>query len=434
MKTYESWGRFPKVNQEVFKPEWRFSELPYEHQGKWLAFGNGRSYGDACLNDQGTLIDTSSLNHFISFDKNTGVLECESGVKLSEIIDFSLPRGFFPAVVPGTKQITLGGAIANDIHGKNHHGSGSFGNHVISIKILRSDNKIIECSETENQDYFKATIGGIGLTGLILSAKIRLKEVSNSFINVKNTKFESLEEFISLCKEDEKEYEYTVAWADFSGAKNVKGILYSGNHCEEHPFDRKDPKNQNSLSVPFDFPSFTLNRYSIGLFNELYYRKNFRKISHEVKHCDPFFFPLDSIDRWNRIYGKNGFFQFQFVLDIENSLDPINKMISEMDSFGYRPFLSVMKFFGDIPSKGILSFPRPGLTICLDFANLGSEFIGFILKLYDLVVSSGGRLYTAKDALMTPEHFRSQYTNLDDFIKLKDPNFSSSFWRRVYRP
>lgn len=430
---FDSWGRYPKSTPaEVKYYEWRFENFP-QFSHSVLPYGQGRSYGDSCLNNDQALLVTQHFNRLIEFNNQTGILRCESGVTLAEILEFSVPKGWFLPVSPGTKFVSVGGAIANDVHGKNHHRAGSFGCHVLSFELLRSDGTRVVCSQTENAALYNATIAGLGLTGLITWAEIQLKPINGPLIDMESIKFESLDEFFELSKESEKKFEYTVAWLDcVAKDENFgRGIFMQGNHS-----DRLDPgkKQLDFLCVPIDFPSFALNNLTVKAFNTLYYAKQREKVVVKPIHYNPFFYPLDSVHAWNKIYGKRGFLQFQCVVpnnDGEGQVT-IKEILEEIVDSGGASFLAVLKEFGDVKSPGMLSFPRKGITLCLDFANRGAETLALFRRLYDVVHINAGAIYPAKDACLTKEEFRAAYPRWEEFVDHVDPKFSSSFWRRVH--
>ncbi len=428
---YLSWGRYPKAKHHSIPLYWQ-SELPeFDHSKTYLAYGLGRSYGDSCLNDQGELLVTSGLNKIISFDSQTGIIECEAGLSLQDLINFALPQGWFLPVSPGTKFVTIGGAIANDIHGKNHHQAGTFGSFVKSFKLLRSNQTIYHCSPTNNLNLFNATIAGLGLTGLIVSARIQLKKVRGPLIQQEVIKFQGLEEFMEI-SQSSAGYEYTVAWLDCvsSGENFARGHFIRGNHSETSSTNyvyRKLP-----LTVPFNFPSFALNKYSVKAFNHLYYNRQIPKEKKSEVHYDPFFYPLDGVSNWNRIYGSAGLLQFQCVVPFNDGLAGIKEIMKMVVASGRASFLAVLKEFGDIPSPGMLSFPRAGITLCLDFPNCVAT--RELLKRLDLKVRElGGASYPAKDAIFPKESFMVYYPRWKEFTEFKDPSFCSDFWKRVTR-
>jgi FAD/FMN-containing dehydrogenase len=371
------------------------------------------------------------MDRLLHFDPQTGVLRCEAGVTLAEILDFAVLRGFFLPVTPGTKYVTVGGAIANDIHGKNHHVAGTFGCHVLRFELVRSDGARFVCSPTENFDWFAATIGGMGLTGLISWAEIRLRPIVSRKIQYKGTKFVGIDEFVALSKAS-THVEYTVSWIDCVATGNnfARGIFMEGDHSEQpEPLKRsKEPW----LLLPLDVPEFALNKYSIGLFNTLYYNKQFGKEKTGLVDYEPFFYPLDSLLHWNRMYGKSGLLQFQCVLPWEADQQMgIVKILKAITASGLASFLAVIKVFGDAPSPGMLSFPAPGITLALDFPIRAEISFDLLDRLARITQEHGGRMYPAKDARMTAEQFQAFYPQWQAFARYIDPAFDSAFWQRV---
>lgn len=427
----KSWGLFPKATHQEIK---KYSKNTFNNiKNKFLAYGNGRSYGDVCLNNNGNLILTEVLDNLIFFDKKNGILRAEAGVSFSELLEIIVPKGFFLPVTPGTRFITLGGAVANDIHGKNHHSAGTFGNFVKAIKLQKSSGEILECSYNENKELFCATIGGLGLTGLILEVEFELKKIKNHLIDVSYIPFNSLDEFLKVSREKAKIYEYTVAWLDVlsPGEKSGRGILICGNHSKENNSKVLFKRRNLPLFIPFYFPSWVLNSLSMRVFNELYFRIHERKKNVSISHYEPFFYPLDGVKDWNKIYGKNGFTQFQCVLPTDNNNSLLKELLRKISVKKMGSFLTVLKEFGSIESKGLLSFPREGITICLDFALKDKNVIEYVKELSEFVRENGGALYPAKDAVMTKKSFEQFYPKLNEFKQFKDSNFSSSFWERI---
>lgn len=430
-ESFDSWGRFPKVrHQEVRALQWRSDPLPATN-GTLLPYGLGRSYGDSCLNDGGTLVCTTNLSRLMAFDHGTGVLRAEAGVSLAEILQFVVPRGWFLPVTPGTKFVTLGGAIANDVHGKNHHADGTFGCWVRRFELLRSDGTRMVCSPDENADYYAATIGGLGLTGLITWAEIQLKAIHNPLIEAQNIKLRNLDEFYEVNAASEKDYVYTVSWIDIlaKGDSLGRGIYMRGNHAAPVSEDLPKLRWGTRLAVPLDAPAIALNSWSVRAFNFAYYNKQLRKVQEGLIPFEPFFYPLDMVRRWNRIYGKRGFFQYQCVVPTESG--SMRSILQEISRSKEGSFLVVLKTFGDKVSPGMLSFPRPGVTLALDFPNNGERTFRLFQRLDAIVRDHGGALYPAKDARMPAEMFRSAFPRWREFSRYVDPRFSSSFWRRV---
>jgi FAD/FMN-containing dehydrogenase len=432
---YESWGRFPKADQRVLPLTWRDQPLPsvQETGHTLLPFGNGRSYGDVCLNDGNTLLDCRPLDRFIAFDPSTGVLRCEAGVLLSEILAVVVPRGWFLPVTPGTQFITLGGAIANDVHGKNHHAGGTFGRHVLALELLRSDGSRTLCSPTQNTPLFAATIAGLGLTGVITWAEIQLKPIASAAIDEDIIRYPDLDAFFELSKESDKDYEYTVAWVDcLARGKSIgRGLFMRGNHAPEKRGESAAKGLHGQLPFPVDPPFALVNGLTVRLFNALYYRKQLRdKVTRRVPYA-PFFYPLDAVRDWNRIYGSKGLLQYQCAIPPENAADGIREILGRIAAARAGSFLAVLKVFGDQPSPGLLSFPRPGATLALDFPNQGPRTHKLLAALDEVTRAAEGRIYPAKDALVSAEHFQHYYPQWRELEAFMDPAFSSSFWRRV---
>lgn len=433
MSDYPSWGLYPKVtNQTLLTLEQRNHNLPLT-PSSMLPRGLGRSYGDSCLNENGSLISNLNLNHLISFDSNTGTLRCESGVSLNEILQFAVPRGWFLSVSPGTKFVTVGGAIANDVHGKNHGRAGNFGHHTLSFELLRSNGERLICSRTQNADYFYATVGGMGLTGFITWAEIQLKKIPSSYIDQEQIQFYNLQEFFELSQESDKNFAYVAGWVDcVNGGSDIRGILIRGNYSEQRAGEYQVHRTNSVKTIPTYFPNFALNPLSIRAFNFTYYNKNVFKHRANTVHYEPFFYPLDSVNNWNKIYGRRGFLQYQVVVPyaIDNG-QAIREIMDLVKKSQMGSFLVVLKTFGSIKSEGMMSFPREGVTLALDFANYGPDLLKFLDHCDVIVRQAGGAIYPAKDARMSKEGFAQFYPRLNEFEKFIDPKFSSSFWRRV---
>ena len=432
MTRYESWGRFPKATHEVVRIRWRDMALPPYSGKSMLAFGNGRSYGDCCLNDQGILIDARGLDRFINFHEKAGTVRCEAGVLFSEIIKYALPRGWFLPVTPGTQFVTVAGALANDVHGKNHHRAGTFGRHVRRFELLRSDGSTVQCSSNENPDWFRATIGGLGLTGLITWVEIQLKAVTSTAIEQEVVRYGQLEDFFRLSLESDRSFEYTVAWIDCSrrGASFGRGLFFRGNHAEHEGRERAKAPIR-CLSVPFDPPFALVNGPSVRIFNSLYYRKQRQEYTRSVVDYETFFYPLDAIGGWNRIYGSRGLLQYQCVIPQPHAEAAISEILRQVATAGAGSPLAVLKMFGELPSPGMLSFPRPGATLALDFPNLGQKTFDLLDRLDAVTMAAQGALYPAKDARMCSDTFQRSFPNWKQLEPFMDPRFSSSFWRRV---
>ena len=430
---YNSWGNYPIVNpSNIWHIYWRDQEIPFNNVDNFfLCYAQGKSYGDSCLNENGILLDTKKLNRFISFDLQRGVIRCEAGITFAEILQIIVPNNWFLPVVPGTQFISLGGAIANDIHGKNHHHAGTFGRYVKCFELLKSDGTRLFCSPEHNSGLYKATIGGLGLTGFITWAEIELIPIKNPYLNVEYIKFKNINDFYQLNESSEKYFTYTVAWLDCAsnGISLGRGVFMRANHSEQE-INLSSPRR--AFSIPCYFPSFVLNRYTIKTFNRLYYHKQHVLIKEEGLHYQSFFFQLDAIYHWNRIYGKKGFLQYQCIVPAEDQ-SIVNDLLKRIVKSGQGSFLSVLKTFGTVHSPGLLSFPKQGITLALDFPNRGQKTLSLLEELDVIVMKNNGRVYPAKDARMSSEAFKNYYPNWDSFQKYKDPKFNSNFWRRVMR-
>ena len=398
-----------------------------------LPFACGRSYGDSCLNDGGALLDVAGLDRLIAFDSDQGILRCEPGVTLAQVLALIVPRGWFLPVLPGTRWVSVGGAIANDIHGKNHHRAGTFGAHVTRLELMRSSGERLLCSPSENSALFRATIGGLGLTGLILWAELRLKRIPGSGIAMQSVRFPDLNGFFDLAATD-ADHEYTVAWVDcLAGGRRLgRGIYMRGDHTSLAG-DAPSPLREARLRMPFDAPPGLLNRLTLRAFNQLYYRRQLRRQVDSVVPYPPFFFPLDGLADWTRLYGPQGFLQYQCVVPDEPGGGPIRAVLDRVSRSGETASLAVLKRFGDAPSAGMLSFPRPGLTLAVDFGFRGHRTLELLEDLDGIVRQAGGAVYPAKDARMSAASFRRFFPEHEAFSRLVDPKFSSSFWRRVHQ-
>src|SRR5271170_3054531 len=333
-----SWGRYPKIaHQHIHKPAWN-DQIPEilraAAPGSLLPYGLGRSYGDSCLNAGRELIDCRRVNRILGFDETTGMLRCESGTSLSDIIDVFLPKGWFLPVTPGTRFVTVGGAIANDVHGKNHHCAGTFGAHIRQIALHRSNDGLVNCSSEENPDMLCATIGGLGLTGVIAWADVQLKRVPGPWIEAESVPFQSLSNFLDLSRESNDRFEYTVAWLDCFAGKNLRGIFFRGNHA---PGEGKKFYPRRGPKLPFAFPDCALNRYAIKAFNAAYYKIHAARKGTAVVPYDSFFYPLDSIRQWNLIYGRQGFLQYQCVIP-ESNIEALEELLDLIAHSGMGSF------------------------------------------------------------------------------------------------
>jgi len=429
---FESWGRYPTYGAKIVPLHWQ-SDFPAVtaglHNGA-LPVGMGRSYGDVCLLKDGNLLLTTAMNRLIEFDPETGLLTAEAGLTLAQILDFAVPRGFFLPVTPGTKYVTLGGAIANDIHGKNHHVAGTFGRHITQFELVRSDGSRMLCSPTENLGFFSATIGGLGLTGLITWATLQLKPIVSRKIDYEGIQFHGIDEFLDLTNQS-KDIEYTMSWVDVTstGRNFARGIFMQGDHSTRRDELKRSPKPK--LVFPFDAPGFALNALTVSLFNTAFFHKQLHKRVVSLVDYDPFFYPLDKVLHWNRMYGKRGLLQFQYVIPWEHAKEGTIAILHEVTKSGLASFLAVLKAFGDVASPGMMSFPRPGITLALDFPIKPNKSFSLFARLAEMTREFGGRLYPAKDAAMTAPQFQSFYPQWEQFAHYRDPLLTSSFWERV---
>ena len=425
------WGRYPRIDCRMLKPR---SEADLRSilvaESSLIARGNGRSYGDPALNSRAT-VTLHSMDRLLAFDSAIGVLEAEAGVMLSDIIDVFLPRGWFIPVTPGTKFVSLGGMIAADVHGKNHHKDGSLASHVESLRLMLADGRVVDCSRQDNRDLLEATCGGMGLTGVILSARLRLRKVDSAWIRQEAFRTRDLAETMDAF-ESSRDWTYSVAWIDClaSGPRLGRSLLYRGEHarieelpsrCRAKPFD---VPRRRTRKVSFDFPSLALNRWSVRAFNALYYA--LAKPGRAIVDYDTYFYPLDAIGDWNRIYGRSGFVQYQCVLPKDVSRRSLAEILGRIGRAGSGSFLSVLKLLG--PGRGLLSFPLEGYTLALDFPVRPVTFA--ILRELDAIVTTyGGRLYLAKDARAAAATFRAGYSGLDEFEAVRrqvDPSHKFS--------
>ena len=426
-----SWGRYPPAAPRHITPCRDRCALALPAEPLFcLPFGNGRSYGDVCLNDGGALLLARGLDRFIAFDPATGLLRAEAGVLLSEILALIVPQGWFLPVTPGTQFITLGGAIANDVHGKNHHIAGSIGCHARAFELLRSDGERLLCTPEQNGDWFQATVGGLGLTGLITWVEIQLQRIANPWIVAENRRFASLDEFLALNAEYEARYPYTVSWIDCAarGRELGRGIYMAGMHAPPGLM-KAPPAERRALTVPFAPPVSLVNNLSVRWFNRLYYY--LPRPARGLMPYQPFFYPLDNLHQWNRLYGRRGFFQYQCVIPSADARDALREMLARIAASGQGSMLAVLKRFGTRTSGGLLSFPRPGVTLALDFPNLGLKTLDLLESLDEVTRQAGGAVYPAKDARMSGDSFRRYFPRWAEFCRHIDPRFSSSFWRRV---
>lgn len=441
MRKISDWGNYPVIEAEVngFESEEQL-RTKLQQPGEVIAFGNGRSYGDASL--QKNILLTRRFDKFLSFDEATGTLCCQSGVLLSEILDVFVPRGWFLPVTPGTKLITIGGAIAADVHGKNHHVDGSFGQHIKSMDVMRNDGSVMTCSPDENADFFQFTVGGMGLAGIILNATFQLKRIETAYIRGETIRAANLNEIMD-CFESSNNWTYSVAWIDCLAKGDAMGrsIMMRGEHALpgelvslSHRNDPLQSRRGMKLDVPFMLPNFALNKLTMQAFNLAYYNKCRPGTHTSIVDYNRFFYPLDAIDNWNRIYGKRGFTQYQFVIPKEAGREGMHKILKRITDSGLGSFLAVLKLFGEQDS--FISFPMAGYTLALDFP-ISPSAMSLFKELDAMVADYGGRLYLAKDSRMDSDMFEKTYPNADAFrqavamLNKGDTKFASLQSKRI---
>lgn len=439
----EGWGRYPKTQSYVFHLHAAQAALAVlrNRQGKSvLARGAGRSYGDPALNENNIVLDYTQADRFFAFNPKTGVLHAEAGVTLEQIITTFVPRGWFLPATPGTKYPTLGGSVAADVHGKSKLSIGHF---IQKLYMVLADGSQVSCSPKEKPDLFWATIGGMGLTGLIQSVEIKLMPIESSTLHYEGIKAKNLEHIFKIF-EEVADSPLTVAWIDCvaKGKQLGRSIMMSGSFAKQAELKtsarRRDPLRLNQsrkVSVPIELPSWSLNPLTVSAFNALYYGKHPKRVSSLVD-IDTFFYPLDSVLKWNRIYGKPGMAQYQFLIPPKHGFDGIQKVLEAIAKTGQASFLSVLKKFGESPQKAPLSFPMPGYFIALDFPIGNGSILKEMDKWDELVLKYEGRLYLAKDSRMRQSTFEAMYPRLNEWKAIKkkyDPEnvFTSDQARRL---
>lgn len=428
----ESWGRVLRYDCEVAqptRPRISIDDLGAGSRGI-IAHGLGRSYGDVALNDGGRVLCTEAHDRVLSFDRTNGVIRAQAGLSLGELLRITVPRGWFLPVTPGSKYVTLGGAVANDVHGKNHHQVGSFGSFVERIGLVRSDEGRMALSPKSNSSLFELTIGGLGLTGFIEWVEIKLTPIVSPLMDVENIPFDDLDGFFALSA-DSAEWPYAVAWVDCfaPSSERGRGIFTRGRHSNR-PRKLVAHAPEPRRTWPVETPSWLLNKATIKLFNALYKRRPGATFCGE-QHYDSFFYPLDGIAHWNRMYGPRGFFQHQSIIPKDAARVAVAEQLQAIERAGQGSFLAVLKTYGKETSPGRLSFGREGVSLALDFANKGAPTQRLLRRLDEIAVAAGGRMYPAKDAHMLPATFQVGYPAWEDLEAVRDPAIMSSFWRRV---
>lgn len=431
-----SWGRYPKHPQTPHPVHWpeevghAVETIRAVGSGRALAFGMGRSYGDSCMAESDHVVATPGMDRVLAADWTTGIIRAQAGLTLATLTRIALPHGWFLPVTPGTKFVTLGGAVANDVHGKNHHVMGTFGRHVKGLTMYRTDAGVVECSPEVNIDLFNATVGGLGLTGIVLSVDIQLRRVASASMAQRSIKFGNLDEFFALSAEYDARHEYAVAWIDClaAGRQAGRGHYIVADHATDGLLEAIGPRARR---MPFDPPISLVNGLSLRAFNTLYFNRQRSKSVLSTVGYDTFFYPLDKLLDWNRMYGRAGFQQYQCVVPSANARVAIGDVLAEISHSGTGSFLAVLKRCGDVPSPGLLSFPLPGVSLALDFPQRDEANTRLFARLDVLVHEAGGRLYPAKDAHMSAIDFQRAYPQWTQLEALRDPLLMSRFWRRV---
>lgn len=416
------WGRYPVTEAEVARVRSREDLVEQlRRPGPWLAQGSCRSYGDACLGAR--VLSTLPLGHLLAFDAETGVLRAEAGITLDEILRFAVPRGWFLPVTPGTKYPTLGGCLAADVHGKNHHVDGALSRHLDSLEMVLADGSTVRCSRTEHPELFRATLGGMGLTGVIYAATLRLRPISSAWIALRTLRTGGLAETCRLFAETQDQHRYSVAWIDClaQGSRLGRSLVMLGDHLDADLAGRPNPLQVHPSSrfeVPCTLPGWVLTPWSMRAFNGLYYHRQWGRERRAVVHYDPFFYPLDAVGRWNRIYGRAGFLQYQFAVPMARGQEAVAEILGRIAARGAASFLAVLKAFGPA-DEGLLGFPMAGYTLALDLPLREPGLVGFLRELNRTVREAGGRVYLAKDAVLEREDFEAMYPGLPEFRRVK---------------
>jgi L-gulonolactone oxidase len=430
MTPMSAWGRLTRLPHEVTRPPFLDDAgAVIASPGKpILCRGLGRSYGDVCLNADGRLLVTDRLDRFQWLDLQAGRLRAEAGMSIDRLLRVVVPRGWFLPVTPGTKFVTLGGAVANDVHGKNHETAGTFGAHVERLGLLRSTGETLTLSREENAELFAATVGGLGLTGFIQWVELKLEPIRSARLDTDTLPIKDVDDFFRIA-EASREWPFTVAWIDClaKGSELGRGLFMRGRWAETGGLAVHRPPR---LGFAPELPGFLLNAVTMRAFNALYRNRPYG-LGTGTQHYDPFFYPLDAVSGWNRLYGRRGFYQHQAVVPFPAARDSVKRMLETTAAQGQGSFLAVLKLMGGVPSPGVLSFPMAGATLALDFPNKGERTRRLLATLSDEVLANGGRLYPAKDAVMSPEMFRAGYPEWRTVEAWRDPAFGSDFWRRV---
>ncbi len=418
MALLTGWGRYPRVSARELRSE----DLSAISAGATLTRGLGRSYGDASLppSDDHTVAASTLADRLLAFDAESGVLRAEAGCSLRQLIEVFLPRGWTSPVSPGTQYVTLGGMVAADVHGKMHHRLGCFGEHLTALRLRVADGRVVECSDAHERGLFRATIGGMGLTGHILEVEFRLRKVPSPWIWSESERFPDLDGLIAGLKRASAAWPDTVGWMDGlnRGRHRGRGIVISGRWAEASEAPARLPARKRTVSVPFELPNFVLNVPAVRAFNELYFRKHGARVHRGIVHPENFYYPLDAIGNWNRIYGRRGFTQYQCVLPVSGPDPLLHRFLDLIAAQGGTPFLCVVKDCG-VEGKGMLSFPKPGISFALDFPIAEEQTQRLVDALNEFVIEAGGRVYLAKDAFTRAEHYRAMEPRLDAWQEVR---------------
>jgi decaprenylphospho-beta-D-ribofuranose 2-oxidase len=434
------WGANLRVDCVLREPETTEQVRTWLDRSGSIARGLGRSYGDAAVNEGGQVLGLKHVARYVSFDEQTGILVCEAGVSLEQIIRDFAPRGWFPMITPGTKCVTVGGCIANDIHGKAHHAQGTFLNCVDSMTVLLANGEVVTASRNENQDLFFGSFGGMGLLGIVLTATLRLRRIETTYFRQRSLRVPDLESMLQVLDEQDRLFPYSVATLDIfaKGAQLGRGVVTVGDHAQlaELPSSlARSPLRVAGaawLGVPFELPQLTLNSFTMRLVNAVIQR--IQAGARPFGHYEGFFYPLDRLRHWNRGYGRRGFTQYQFVIPFADGARRLRGILETILSSGELPFLNILKRLGK-ESGGTLSFPREGYTLAIDFP-IRQGTVALLKRLDAMVLDAGGRVYLGKDSYVEPDMFRAMYPEVSSFLALKakfDPRgvFTSNLARRV---
>ncbi len=434
------WGANLRADCYLVEPATQRQAVDWVDRNGTIARGLGRSYGDAAINAAAQVLGMTRLDRYLSFDEATGTLSCEAGVSLERIIADFAPRGWFPMITPGTKLVTVGGCIANDVHGKAHHVQGSFMACVDSMTVLLANGDIVTANRNENAELFFGSFGGMGLLGVVLTATLRLRRIETTYFRQRSVPVADLAEMLAALEEQDRLFPYSVATLDVyaTGARLGRGVLTVGDHAAlaDLPSQlQRQPlrvAGRSRLIVPFELPEFFLNRLSMRVVNALI--QSIQRSAKGFGHYEGFFYPLDRLLNWNRGYGRRGFTQYQFVIPFEDGERKLREILTAILSAGELPFLNVLKRMGK-ESGGVLSFPREGYTLAIDFP-IRQNTVALLRRLDAMVLDAGGRVYLGKDSYLEAEMFRAMYPAIDSFLALKarlDPNntFTSNLSRRL---